>query len=87
MSVFESATEYRSRKKFEKYLDAVKEIIKEKMKPGDVIIPINYVELMVKLDIAHSTALAALKAVCYMAGERYDKGTCYFDVRKLFPEK
>ncbi|PNV80685.1 MAG: hypothetical protein C0179_05285 [Fervidicoccus sp.] len=87
MSVFEGVIEYRSKKKLEKYLEAIKEIIKEKMKPGDIIIPINYVELMIKMDIAHSTALAVLKAVCFMTGERYDKGTCYFDVRKLFPEK
>jgi hypothetical protein len=42
---------------------------------------------MIKLDVGHSTALASLKAICMLLGEKYDRGTCFFDVSKILGEE
>jgi hypothetical protein len=77
----------KGKRKFDKYIEAIKEIVRSKMKPGDRLVDVNYVELMIKLDVGHSTALASLKAICMMLGEKYDRGTCFFDVSKILGEE
>ncbi|PNV81098.1 MAG: hypothetical protein C0179_04430 [Fervidicoccus sp.] len=81
------SVEGKTKRKLDKYIDAIKEIIKEKMKPGDRLVDVSYVELMIRLDVGHSTALASLKAICMMLGEKYDRGTCFFDVSKILGEE